>query len=130
MRISDWSSDVCSSDLLDSHPEIACGGESKLNVLLTQLGTALRGYNDALTKTNEKIYREEAVYRPLGHAQACAAMRYLILHHRGAVRHAAAAAGTTRTGKWIGDKDPHHKLEIPPCGARVARGSRREKMCE
>src|SRR3546814_13173344 len=49
--------------MLDSHPEIACGGESKLNVLLTQLGPALRGYNDALTKTNDKTYREEAVYR-------------------------------------------------------------------
>src|SRR3546814_10996185 len=59
--------------MLDSHPEIACGGESKLNVFLTQLGPALRAYNEALDKTNDKIYREQAVYPPLEQPQARAA---------------------------------------------------------
>src|SRR3546814_10219607 len=73
--------------MLDSHPEIACGGESKLNVLLTQLGPALRGYNDALTMTNEKFYREEAVYRPIGQAQASAVMQSLFLDRLCSERH-------------------------------------------
>src|SRR3546814_18238230 len=125
MRISDWSSDVCSSDLLDSHPEIACGGESKLNVLLTQLGPALRGYNDALTKTNEKIYREEAVYRPLGQAQARAVMQYLFLDRLGAVRQAAAAAGKDGTVTWSGDQDPAYKREPAPL---IGRPTCRERV--
>src|SRR3546814_2422224 len=77
----------------DSHPEIACGGESKLNVFLTQLGPALRAYNEALDKTNDKIYREQAVYPPLGQPQARAVMQYLFLDRLGAVQRAAAAAG-------------------------------------
>jgi hypothetical protein len=102
--------------MLDSHPEIACGGESKLNVFLTQLGPAVQAYNEALTKTNDKIYRDAAVYRPLGQAQARAVMQYLFLDRLGAVRQAAAEAGKAPapTGrlKWIGDKDPDYKREL------------------
>jgi len=97
--------------MLDSHPEIACGGESKLNAFLTQLGPALRAYNEALTKTNEKIYKEAAVYQPLGQAQAVAIMQYLFLDRLGAVQRTAAAAGKTAP-KWIGDKDPDYKREL------------------
>ncbi|GAB4364731.1 MAG: hypothetical protein Kow00114_21570 [Kiloniellaceae bacterium] len=97
--------------MLDSHPEIACGGESKLNVFLTQLGPALRAYNEALTKTNEKIYRDAAVYRPLGQDQAAAIMQYLFLDRLGAVQRRAAAAGKSQP-KWIGDKDPDYKREL------------------
>jgi len=106
--------------LLDSHPEMACGGESKLNVFLTQLGPAIREYNTALTKTNEKIYRDQAVYRPLAQPQALAIMRYLFLDRLGALRDAASAAGklTGRTPdetcalRWIGDKDPDYKRDL------------------
>lgn len=101
--------------MLDSHPQIACGGESKLNTFLTQLGPALRAYNEALTKTNEKIYKEAAVYPPLGQAQAVAVMQYLFLDRLGAVQRAAAAAGKTAPEgelKWIGDKDPDYKREL------------------
>jgi hypothetical protein len=98
--------------LLDSHPEIACGGESKLNVVLTQLGPALREYNSTLAKTNDKIYREQAVYPPLGQAQALAIMQYLFLDRLSAVRRAAAAAGKAEALKWIGDKDPDYKREL------------------
>jgi len=98
--------------MLDSHPEIACGGESKLNVLLTQLGPALRAYNEALTKTNDKIYREKAIYRPLGQDQARAIMQYLFLDRLGAVQRAAAASGKAEALRWIGDKDPDYKREL------------------
>lgn len=102
--------------MLDSHPEIACGGESKLNVFLTQLGPALGAYNEALSKTNDKIYREAAIYRPLGQAQARAVMQYLFLDRLGAVQQVAQAAGKapSPTGrlKWVGDKDPDYKREL------------------
>lgn len=98
--------------MLDSHPQIACGGESKLNVFLTQLGPALTAYNEALTKTNAKIYREAAVYRPLGREQARAVMQYLFLDRLGAVQQAAAAAGKAEALRWIGDKDPDYKREL------------------
>lgn len=98
--------------LLDSHPEIACGGESKLNVFLTQLGPAVRAYNEALSKTNAKIYKDEAVYRELGQAQAVAIMQYLFLDRLGAVRRAAETAGKLEALKWIGDKDPDYKREL------------------
>lgn len=98
--------------MLNSHPEIACGGESKLNVFLGQLGPAVTAYNQALTKTNEKIYREEAVYRLLGQGQARAVMQYLFLDRLGAVQQAAAAAGKAAALKWIGDKDPDYKREL------------------
>ncbi|MGD1878191.1 MAG: sulfotransferase [Kiloniellaceae bacterium] len=97
--------------MLDSHPEIACGGESKLNVFLTQLGPAVRAYNEALTKTNEKIYREQAIYPPVAQAQAVAIMQYLFLDRLGAVQRTAAAAGKAAP-KWIGDKDPDYKKEL------------------
>lgn len=99
--------------MLNSHPEIACGGESKLNVFLTQLGPAITAYNTALTKTNEKIYRDQAVYAPLASAQARAVMQYLFLDRLTAVRRAAAAAGKAAGAlKWIGDKDPDYKREM------------------
>ena len=98
--------------MLDSHPEIACGGESKLNVFLTQLGPAVRAYNEALNKTNAKIYKEEAVYQPLTQAQAVAVMQYLFLDRLGAVRRAAETAGKLGALKWIGDKDPDYKREL------------------
>ena len=98
--------------MLDSHPEIACGGESKLNVFLTQLTPAIRAYNDALTKTNEKIYREQGVYQPLARPQALAVMQYLFLDRLGAVRQAAEAAGKAEALTWIGDKDPDYKREL------------------
>ncbi|MPZ09699.1 MAG: hypothetical protein GEU89_05735 [Kiloniellaceae bacterium] len=98
--------------MLDSHPEVACGGESKLNVFLTQLGPALREYNSTLAKTNDKIYREQAVYPPLGQAQALAIMQYLFLDRLGAVRRAAEADGKAGALKWIGDKDPDYKREL------------------
>ena len=98
--------------MLDSHPQIACGGESKLNVFLTQLGPAVHAYNEALTKTNAKIYREQAVYPPLGPAQARAVMQYLFLDRLGAVQRAAAAAGKAQALRWIGDKDPDYKREL------------------
>jgi Sulfotransferase family len=97
--------------MLNSHPEVACGGESKLNVFLTQLGPALRAYNEALTKTNEKIYRDEAVYQPVGQAQAVAVMQYLFLDRLGAVQRAAVTAGKSAP-RWIGDKDPDYKREL------------------
>ena len=101
--------------MLDSHPEIACGGESKLNVFLTQLGPALRAYNEALTKTNDKIYKDQALYPKAGQAQAIAIMQYLFLDRLGAVQRAAAEAGKTAPPgklKWIGDKDPDYKREL------------------
>lgn len=98
--------------MLDSHPQIACGGESKLNVFLTQLGPALRAYNEALDKTNDKIYREQAVYPPLGQPQARAVMQYLFLDRLGAVQRAAAAAGKAGSLEWIGDKDPDYKRDL------------------
>ena len=98
--------------MLDSHPQVACGGESKLNVFLTQLTPAIRAYNDALRKTNEKIYRDQAVYQPLAQAQAAAVMQYLFLDRLGAVRRAAQAAGKAENLKWIGDKDPDYKREM------------------
>lgn len=98
--------------LLDSHPQIACGGESKLNVFLTRLAPAIRAYNDALTMTNAKIYRDEAVYPPLAQAQAHAVMQYLFLDRLAAVRQGAEAAGKLGALKWIGDKDPDYKKEL------------------
>ncbi|HMA13970.1 MAG TPA: sulfotransferase, partial [Kiloniellaceae bacterium] len=81
-------------------------------VFLSQLGPAVAAYNEALTKTNDKIYREEAVYRPLGQPQARAVMQYLFLDRLGAVQRAAAAAGKAGALKWIGDKDPDYKREL------------------
>src|SRR3546814_10285296 len=78
---------------------------TRADTLLPNTTLFRSGYNDALTKTNEKIYREEAVYRPLGQAQARAVMQYLFLDRLGAVWQAAAAAGQDGTVKWIGDKD-------------------------
>jgi hypothetical protein len=98
--------------MLNSHPEIACGGESKLNVFLSQLGPAVAAYNEALTKTNDKIYREEAVYRPLGLGQAHAVMQYLFLDRLHAVQRAAEAVGKAEALRWIGDKDPDYKREL------------------
>jgi len=98
--------------MLDSHPEIACGGESKLNVFLTQLSPAIREYNTALIKTNDKIYGDQAVYRPLAQPQALAIMQYLFLDRLGAVRDAADAAGKAGNLKWIGDKDPDYKRDL------------------
>ncbi len=98
--------------MLDSHPEIACGGESKLNVFLTQLAPAMRAYNEALTKTNAKIYKEEAVYQPLAQPQARAVMQYLFLDRLAAVHRSAEAAGKLGALKWIGDKDPDYKREL------------------
>ncbi|MEQ8355545.1 MAG: sulfotransferase [Kiloniellaceae bacterium] len=98
--------------LLDSHSEIACGGESKLNVFLTQLAPAIRAYNEALTKTNDKIYRDGAVYRPLTRSQGEAVMQFLFLDRLGAVRRAAAEAGKADKLRWIGDKDPDYKRDL------------------
>ncbi len=98
--------------MLDSHPEVACGGESKLNVFLTQLAPAIREYNTALAKTNEKIYKEQAVYQPLAQPQARAIMQYLFLDRLEAVRRAAAASGKTAALRWIGDKDPDYKRDL------------------
>lgn len=98
--------------MLDSHPEIACGGESKLNVFLTQLAPAIRAYNEALRKTNEKIYREQAVYTPLARPQAEAVMQYLFLDRLAAVQRSAAQAGKAARLRWIGDKDPDYKREL------------------
>jgi hypothetical protein len=98
--------------MLDSHPAVACGGESKLNVFLTQLVPAIREYNTALTKTNEKIYQEQAVYQPLAQPQARAIMQYLFLDRLDAVRRAAEAAGKTASLRWIGDKDPDYKRDL------------------
>ena len=98
--------------MLDSHPEIACGGESKLNVFLTQLAPAIRAYNDALRKTNEKIYKDEAVYPPLAQPQARAVMQYLFLDRLAAVHRGATAAGKAEALKWIGDKDPDYKRDL------------------
>lgn len=98
--------------MLDSHPEIACGGESKLNVFLTQLSPAIREYNTALIKTNDKIYRDQAVYRPLAQPQALDIMRYLFLDRLTALREAAAAARKADALKWIGDKDPDYKRDL------------------
>jgi len=98
--------------LLDSHPEVACGGESKLNVLLTQLAPAIREYNAALTKTNEKIYKEQAVYQTLGQPQLLTAMQYFFLDRLSAVQQAAQAAGKTSALRWVGDKDPDYKRAL------------------
>ncbi len=98
--------------MLDSHPEIACGGESKLNVFLTQLAPAIRAYNDALRKTNDKIYKDEAVYPPLAQPQARAVMQYLFLDRLAAVHRGATAAGKGGALKWIGDKDPDYKRDL------------------
>ena len=98
--------------MLDSHPQIACGGESKLNVFLTQLAPAIRAYNDALTKTNDKIYRDQAVYRPLQRSQAETVMQYLFLDRLAAVQRAAVEAGKASRLRWIGDKDPDYKREL------------------
>jgi hypothetical protein len=120
--------------MLDSHPEIACGGESKLNVFLTQLGPALREYNGALAKTNDKIYREQAVYRPLGRAQALSIMQFLFLDRLEAVRGQAAAAGKAAPLRWAGDKDPDYKRELTTWrevlpDARVVSTSRDGRDC-
>lgn len=96
--------------MLDCHPEIACGGESKLNVFLKQLTPAIREYNTALTKTNEKIYKEQAVYQTLAQPQALAIMQYLFLDRMEAVRR--SASGKTSELRWIGDKDPDYKREL------------------
>src|SRR3546814_20541580 len=85
---------------------------TRADTLLPNTTLFRSGYNDALTKTNEKIDREEAVYRPLGQAQARAVMQYLFLDRLGAVWQAAAAAGKDGTVKWIGDKDPDYKREL------------------
>ncbi len=98
--------------LLDSHPEIACGGESKLNVLLTQLAPAIRAYNEVLTKTNDKIYRNQAVYQALGQPQMLAAMQYFFLDRLSAVHQAARASGKDAALRWIGDKDPDYKRAL------------------
>ncbi|WP_420349237.1 sulfotransferase family protein [Pelagibius sp.] len=98
--------------LLDSHPEVACGGESKLNVLLTHLAPAIREYNTALSKTNAKIYKEAAIYRELGEAQLLTAMQYFFLDRLCAVERAAAAAGKSAGLRWIGDKDPDYKRRL------------------
>jgi len=98
--------------MLDSHTEIACGGESKLNVFLTQLLPAMRTYNDALTRTNEKIYREEAVYPPLASDQVQAVMQYLFLDRLAAVHRSAAGNGKAAKLRWIGDKDPDYKRDL------------------
>ncbi|WP_422367996.1 sulfotransferase family protein [Pelagibius sp.] len=98
--------------LLDSHPEVACGGESKLNVLLTQLAPAIREYNTALTKTNDKIYKEQAVYETLGKPQLLAAMQYFFLDRLAAVQRRAEAAGKTAALRWVGDKDPDYKRDL------------------
>lgn len=98
--------------MLDSHPQVACGGESKLNVFLTQLGPALQAYNEALTKTNDKIYRDQAVYQALGRGPALEIMRYLFRDRLEDVRLAALAAGKAEALRWIGDKDPDYKREL------------------
>ena len=98
--------------LLDSHPQIACGGESKLNVLLTHLAPAIREYNTALSKTNAKIYQEDAVYRELGEPQLLTAMQYFFLDRLSAVQRAAEAAGKNGALRWIGDKDPDYKRQL------------------
>lgn len=98
--------------MLDSHPQVACGGESKLNVFLTQLGPALRAYNETLVKTNNKIYREQAIYQTLGREAALEIMRYLFRDRLEAVRRAALAAGKAGALRWIGDKDPDYKREL------------------
>ncbi len=98
--------------MLDSHPEVACGGESKLNVFLKQLTPAIREYNTALTKTNEKIYKEQAVYQPLAQVQARTIMQYLFLDRLEAVRRAAAASDKAQALRWIGDKDPDYKRDL------------------
>lgn len=98
--------------LLNSHPQIACGGESKLNVLLTQLAPAIRAYNTALTKTNEKIYREQAVYQPLGRPQLLTAMQYFFLDRLSAVLRSSQEAGKASALRWIGDKDPDYKRAL------------------
>jgi len=98
--------------MLDSHPEVACGGESKLNVFLKQLAPAIREYNTALTKTNEKIYKEQAVYQPLAQVQARTIMQYLFLDRLEAVRRAAAASDKAQALRWIGDKDPDYKRDL------------------
>jgi hypothetical protein len=98
--------------MLDSHPQVACGGESKLNVFLTQLGPAIREYNTTLTKTNDKIYREQAVYPTLDREAALQIMRYLFRDRLEAVRRSALAAGKGETLRWIGDKDPDYKREL------------------
>ncbi|NIA69147.1 sulfotransferase [Pelagibius litoralis] len=98
--------------LLNSHPEVACGGESKLNVLLTHLTPAIREYNTVLTKTNQKIYKEQAVYDPLGREQLLAAMQYFFLDRLSAVQTGAAAAGKADALRWIGDKDPDYKRDL------------------
>ncbi len=98
--------------LLDSHPEVACGGESKLNVLLTQLTPAIREYNTALTKTNDKIYKEQAVYQTLGKPQLLAAMQYFFLDRLTAVQRSAEATGKKAALRWVGDKDPDYKRDL------------------
>ena len=98
--------------LLDSHPEVTCGGESKLNVLLTQLAPAIREYNTALTKTNDKIYKEQAVYETLGKPQLLAAMQYFFLDRLAAVQRRAKEAGKTAALRWVGDKDPDYKRDL------------------
>lgn len=120
--------------MLNSHPEIACGGESKLNVFLRQLGPAVGAYNEALTKTNDKIYRDEAIYRPLGQEQARALMQFLFLDRLGAVLRAAEAAGKAQRLKWIGDKDPDYKRELAAWrailpAARVVSTTREGRDC-
>ena len=98
--------------LLNSHPQVACGGESKLNVLLSHLTPAIREYNTALTKTNQKIYKDQAVYQTLGQPQLLAAMQYFFLDRLAAVQQSAEAAGKAADLRWIGDKDPDYKRDL------------------
>ena len=98
--------------LLNSHPEVACGGESKLHRLFTQLAPAIREYNDILTQTNAKIYKDEAFYQPLGQAQLLTAMQYFFLDRLAAVRQGATESGKAAGLRWIGDKDPDYKRDM------------------
>src|SRR3546814_14399042 len=117
MRISDWSSDVCSSDLVDDNGQPVADGEA--GHLLTRGPYTIRGYYNN-PAANQRSFTDDGYYRT-GDIVKLTPAGYLVVQGR-------AGDHINRAGEKISAEEIENHLLAHPA-VKIGRASCRERVC-
>src|SRR3546814_18302509 len=133
MRISDWSSDVCSSDLEDARQvEIAVGSDPAEAVVIDR---ADRGGGKAQQEAVESAVVKQPPQlrrRLVGIGAAEVGATAEVLERASVVQHAADLAQADLPDGWRADHAPEagHADDDGRANDQIGRASRRERVCQ